>query len=174
MSGKPYLAAEDSALLRRALGSYSGSSCLEIGAGNGGNLVEPSGRFGLVVGTDIVRPGMDDWRKTGASYILADCASCVRSGVIDLVLFNPPYLAEETTGDVTIEGGHDLRVPKGFLSEALRVVKREGAVVFLLNDGADLDEFKQLSSESGFQIERVASERVFFEELAVYRATARV
>ncbi len=173
MSGEPYLASEDSALLRRALSSYSGSSCLEIGAGNGGNLVELSKRFGLVVGTDIVRPDMDDWKKTGASYIVADCATCIRPEVFDLVLFNPPYLSEEATGDVTVEGGRDLRVPKRFLSEALRAVKREGTVIFLLNDQADPDEFEQLSSRSGFHIERVASERVFFEELSVYRATAR-
>ncbi len=168
----PYLSAEDSALLRRALKPYSGDACLEIGAGNGGNLVDLSGRFRLVVGTDLQRPGMSDWKESGADFVLADCASCLRSASFDLVAFNPPYLRGPAAEDPEVSGGEGLEVPKRFLADALRAVKRSGEVVFLLNGEADIREFESICSEAGFRLDRVASERLFFEELAVYRARA--
>lgn len=173
MSGTPYLASEDSALLRRALEKYIGDSVLEIGAGNGGSLVELSRRFGLVVGTDMVMPGMTDWKAAGSNFVLADSASCVRSSSFDLVAFNPPYIAAETGDDAAVEGGSGLQVPKKFLNEALRVVRKTGSVVFLLNDQADPKEFEQLCEERGFRLERVLTQRAFFEELVVYAASQR-
>jgi release factor glutamine methyltransferase len=98
MIREPYLASEDSALLRSALGAYSGETCLEIGAGNGGNLLSLSERFDMVVGTDVVRPDMDDWKEKGPSYVLADGGSCLKDAAFDLVAFNPPYLKTAGAG----------------------------------------------------------------------------
>lgn len=171
MSGSPYLASEDSALLRKALRECSGRNCLEIGAGNGGNLVELTERFDLVVGTDVVRPAMSDWKEEGANYVLADGASCLRPFAFDLVAFNPPYIAADVREDLAVEGGRRLDVPKKFLGEALRAVKERGRVLFLLNDEADTQEFRELCERNGFRLELKESERIFFEELAVYEAT---
>lgn len=173
MSGTPYLASEDSALLRRALEKYTGDSFLEIGAGNGGSLVELSKRFDLVIGTDMVRPGMADWKGAGTDFILADSASCIRASTFDLVAFNPPYIMAETGDDAAVEGGLGLQVPKKFLREALRVVKRTGSVVFLLNEEADPKEIERICEERGFRLERVLAQRLFFEELVVYAASPR-
>jgi len=173
MSGEHYLASEDSALLRSALQGLSGRSCLEIGAGNCGNLVVVANWFGTVVGTDLVRPATSDWKRVGIDFVLSDGASCLRSGVFDLVVFNPPYLAVEVSDDPKVEGGRNLEVPKVFLREALRTVKESGRVVFLLNDEADPDEFESLCAEKPFVMACVATRRVFFEELRVYSAAAR-
>jgi release factor glutamine methyltransferase len=172
MSGEPYLASEDSALLRNALGHYSGGICLEIGAGNGGAMLDLARRFALVVGTDLRRPGMDDWKQGGGQYLLADRASCLRDASFDLVAFNPPYLRERGTDDSTVEGGVGLEVPRRFLEEALRVVKPAGRVIMLFNDQADVSEFERTCATRGFQLRLMASKRVFFEELSVYEASA--
>ena len=171
MSWEPYLSSGDSALLRKALGGRSGESCLEIGAGNGGNLVFLAGKFGLAVGTDLVRPRMADWKGAGADFVLADRASCMRDGSFDLVAFNPPYLAGDSD-DGAVDGGKSLDAPKGFLSEAIRVVKKEGEVVFLLNDEAEVEEFREIAAKGGFALKLLASERMFFEELSVFSATS--
>lgn len=174
MTSKPYLASEDSALLRSVLAGYSGRAALEIGAGNGGNLVELSKRFEVVVGTDLSRPEMADW-ASGAEFVLADAAGCVRDRHFDLVAFNPPYLAGEELGDRTVEGGKALEVPLRFLREALRVVRPDGKVVMLLDDQADMAVFEELCYGLGFSLRRVASKKMFFEELTVYEASkARV
>ncbi len=172
MTGKPYLASQDSALLRKALRANSAGSCLELGAGNGGNLVEMANRSALVVGTDIVMPAMSDWKEAGTNFLLADRGSCLRDSCFDLVTFNPPYLPAEPAEDTAVGGGRSLEVPESFLREALRVVKKSGTVVFLLNDAADEERMRRICAESGFRLERTASQRVFFEELRVYSATA--
>jgi len=165
-----YTSAEDSALLRRVLRSRSGGCLLEVGAGNGGALVDASRRHDLVVGTDILRPAMDDWKGAGSNYVLADRASCFRASSFDVVAFNPPYVPMDAGEDPAVGGGARLEVPKAFLVEAFRVVKRGGEVIFLLNDQADTKEFEKMCSEEGFTIRREASERAFFEELGVYSA----
>ena len=172
MSGETYISSEDSALLRGALQGLSGGSCLEIGAGNCGSLLELGGRFRLAVGTDLVRSAASDWRGKGIEIILADGASCLRPETFDLVAFNPPYLSGEVFDDRAVEGGRGLEVPKSFLREALRTVKRTGKVVFLLNDEADIGEFEEICSEKSFVMTRVTAKRVFFEELSVYSASA--
>ena len=167
MSG-PYLAAEDSSLLREALEEYSGDVALEIGAGNAGNLLALSKGFSYAVGTDLTRPMMVDWRQRGCDYVIADGASCVRDGCVDLVAFNPPYLPGE--GDSRVEGGRRLEVPLKFLRDALRVVRPKGRVVMLLNDEADMGQFMTACSEAGFSLAPVAKRHLFFEELTVYEA----
>ena len=172
MSGTPYIASEDSALLREALRGQSGGSCLEIGAGNTGNLLELSGRFGMAVGTDLARPSMTDWKGGRADLVIADLASCFVEGTFDLVAFNPPYLPGES-GDGAVDGGPFLAVPLRFLAEALRVVKGTGTVVFLLNDEADLGDIEEACARRGFELKLLLSKRMFFEELSVYAARRR-
>lgn len=170
MSGGQYLASEDSALLRRTLEGRSGERCLEIGAGNGGNLTWLTGRFHLVVGTDLLLPAMTDWKEAGANFVLADGASCLRDSAFDIVAFNPPYLPGPTE-DRAVDGGNSLEVPKEFLREALRTAKRDGEVVFVLNDQAEVEEFRRIAEEGGFTLRTLASKRLFYEELTAYSAS---
>jgi release factor glutamine methyltransferase len=169
---RPYIASEDSALLREVLRTYSGVSALEIGAGNCGSLVELSKGFVTAVGTDIVKPEMTDWRTSGADFLMADGASCLRTGVFDLVAFNPPYLLAEVTDDPATEGGAALEVPMRFLRNALRAVKVTGRIIMLLNDQAPIAEVEAECSRHGFRLAKVATRHLFFEELAVYEASA--
>ena len=168
---KPYTASEDSALLKETLKSYSGGLALEIGAGNGGNLVMLANGFQTTVGTDIAMPGMTDWRTPGANFVIADGASCLRSGSFDLVAFNPPYLPIEVGDDPATEGGPNLEVPKAFLQDAFRTVRRTGRIVMLLNNQALISEFEAQCSREGFRLTKVANKHLFFEELTVYEAS---
>ena len=171
MKGRPYLASEDSAFLRETLRLYHGETFLEIGAGNAGNLVDAAERFGVVLGTDLVRPSMEDWKGTNVNFVLADGASCLRESTFDMVAFNPPYLTNVGTGDIAVEGGEGLEVPERFLEGALRAVKREGRVLMLLNGDADLERFKLLCAQRRFGMRRLATRHLFFEELSVYEAS---
>jgi release factor glutamine methyltransferase len=167
---KPYIASEDSALLRSAVKGRSGSTCLEIGAGNGGNLVELSGSFELAVGTDIVRPDMRDWGRAGADYVLADRAECFGDRIFDLVVFNPPYLPSDRITDLAVDGGNEGEVPLGFLREGLRVVKDTGKILLLLRDEEPINLFDIECRRRGFTLTKVASRHLFYESLSVYEA----
>ena len=170
MSGETYTFSDDSRLLRSALEGARGGSFLEIGTGNAGVLAGAAPGFVTAVGTDLARPEMDDWRAT-ANVMLCDGASCFRDSSFDLVAFNPPYLRGR--GDRAVEGGEGLEVPLWFLKEALRVVKRDGRVVFVLDQDAEIGEFSDECSRSGFDLRKAASEHLFFEELTVYEAVPR-
>lgn len=172
MKSETYISSEDSRILRDALKDYSGERSLEIGTGNGGSLLELRENFDVVVGTDLSRPGMDDWKSAGVNFILADRASCMRPSVFDLVAFNPPYL-KGRIDDETVDGGEDLEIPIGFLEHAMRVVKRTGTIVFLLNDDSDIGAIRAICGKSGFELERVVSRNVFFEELTVYAGRSK-
>lgn len=170
MSEGPYISSEDSSLFREVLARYSGGRCLEIGAGNGGGLLVLSHSFSLVVGTDLVRPAMRDWERV-SDFIVTDVAACIAGSSFDLVAFNPPYLRGPVE-DRAVDGGVDLEVPLRFLAEALRVVKRDGKVLMLVNDGADIGALEAVCAKSGFGLRMVGERRLFYERLAVYEASA--
>lgn len=173
MNLRTYLASHDSALLRRALEGRSGAACLEIGCGNGGALVELSRRFGLAVGTDLVRPSAEDWKGV-ASVVLADCARCFRPGSFDLVAFNPPYLPSESIEDVAVDGGADgLEVPLRFLREAAVAVKERGAVVMLLSSENPMEKMEAECDRLGLEARKVAEQNLFEEVLSVYEMKRR-
>lgn len=172
MSLRPYLASEDSALLRNSLGGYSGTACLEIGTGNAGTLEELSRRFELAAGTDLVRPDPRIRGEQSVNFVLADRASCFRDSSFDLVAFNPPYIPSGTIGDVAVDGGREgTEVPLSFLREALRVVKKNGKVVLLLSGENRVDELEILCATKGFRMRKVAEERLFYERLFIYEAS---
>lgn len=158
-----YLASDDSNLIRRVLKRYSGECCLEIGAGNGGNLLELEKTFELAVGTELLRP------ERASNLVLADRATCFRNSVFDLVALNPPYLPSNRIEDITIDGGRDgIEVPLSFLEEAIRVVKPTGKVVMLLSNYNPLEKFKEICAENGLKMTLIESEDLFYERLSLY------
>lgn len=169
---EPYLAAEDSALLRTALKRYSGRRCLEMGSGNGGNLMQLAKTFVLTVGTDLTRPSTTDWLGS-ASTIMADSASCFRDESFDLVAFNPPYLGSEEVRDIAVDAGPGHEVLLRFLREALRVARKDGKVVFLASEETPPTILEKECGIAGFRLCEIASERGFFERLVVYEASPR-
>jgi release factor glutamine methyltransferase len=169
MSGVPYASSEDSALLRSAMAGRSGSSALEVGAGNGGGLDVLSHAFSLVVGTDLIRPGMGDWKVRGSNFVLADRATCFRSSVFDLVAFNPPYLPSDVTTDVAVDGGKEgTEVPLGFVEEALRVVAKGGRILMLLQADELPEKVAERIRAGGLRATAVAMKKMFFESLTVF------
>jgi release factor glutamine methyltransferase len=171
-AGRPrYLPAEDTDLLREALESFSGDSCLEIGFGSGAALASAAGRFRLAVGTDVV--ALEEARlatRAGVQLVLADMATCFRDGVFDVVFFNPPYLPSETIEDRAVDGGPTgVEVPVSFLMEGLRVVREEGVIVALLSTEGDVGSFLARCRSLGLRVEPIAEKRLFYETLSVFR-----
>lgn len=169
-----YIPSEDTATLARALRSYSGDACLEVGFGSGAVLSSLLPRFGLVVGTDLVTVAQAASAKGGAEVLLADRATCFRGGVFDVVAFNPPYLPSLDIRDRAVDGGRGgLEVPLRFLEEAMRVVKPGGRVVALLSTESDLETFQGECSRRGLALEEKERTPLFFETLVVFELRRR-
>ncbi|MBI3860062.1 MAG: methyltransferase domain-containing protein [Thaumarchaeota archaeon] len=168
---RSYVAAEDSAVLRNAISAYSGESCLEIGAGNGGNLIEASASFLRTAGTDLVRPDLTDWQGQGVDFVLTDLAACFRDGTFDLVFFNPPYLETENVEDIATDGGKSPGATLSFLREALRAVKPDGRVLMLVGGTSLGKELAEACREFGFAAKPAGSKHMFYEELTLYEVS---
>lgn len=174
MKPRPYLPSEDSELLRRAVRAYSGESCLEMGAGKAGTVIELAESFELAVGTDLVPPGRLDWKGQPGNFVLADRATCFKDESFDLVAFNPPYLPSETIEDIAVDGGSGgVEVPLRFLKEALRVVRRSGKVVMLLSSQDSFQEIKSECAKRNVGLRRIAEKWLFFEGLYILEASPR-
>ena len=172
MRGAPYLASDDSELLRSVVVTYSGESCLEMGAGVGVTLADLAKRFSLAVGTDLVIPDRRGWRGRPGNFVLADRAACFSDGSFDLVAFNPPYLPSEGIEDVAVDGGAEgVEVALGFLREAFRVVKRRGKVVLLLSSLDSIEDVQRECARNSFSLRRVAEKGLFFERLYVFECS---
>ena len=165
-----YLPAEDTDLLREALESFKGDSCLEIGFGSGAVLASVASRFRLAVGTDVI--GVEEARMAlggPCQLVLADRAKCFQDGVFDLVFFNPPYLPSRQIVDRTVDGGPTgVDVPITFLEEGLRVLREGGTVVALLSTEGDLESFLIHCGNLGLTVETVTERRLFYETLSVF------
>jgi release factor glutamine methyltransferase len=171
MSSGTYLFSDDSALLREGVSRLSGKSFLEVGAGNGGVLAAASACFDEVIGIDLSRPSMP-LDPDSTSFVLADAATCFADHTFDVVALNPPYLPSESIDDPTVDGGPSLQVAARFLEEGLRAVKRDGKVLLVLNDQADVSQFLDACRTKGFALRKVGSRKLFYEELSLYEATA--
>ena len=165
---KTYISAEDSRLLRRASGYFSGNRCLEIGVGYGSNLLELCNSFNDVTGTDIERTE-GFLRASGANFVISDAGSCFRDGTFDLILLNPPYLPSDEIEDLAVDGGKfGLDVASKFLAEAARLVSSSGKILLVLSSLNSKEQLALICKSLGLYSEPLETESVFFESLTVY------
>lgn len=174
MSSRAYISSDDSALLRSVMQGRSGRASLEMGAGNGGGLIELAQGFVLTVGTDLKGPARGRAELAGADFVVADAASCFRERVFDLVAFNPPYVPTERIEDATVDGGvAGSDISLHFLREALRVVREDGKILMLLSSDNPIEPFGTECKRLGFRITRITEKRLFYETLSVYEASRK-
>jgi release factor glutamine methyltransferase len=168
-----YLYSEDSKLLGSYLSTVDGTgNFLEIGFGNGGNLlsIAKRTRFETIAGTDIMK--LDPVREElpiNVELFITDKASCFRPEIFDLVVFNPPYVPSSGIVDITTDGGvGGMEVPLQFLASALSVIKQDGKIATVLSSEDSLGDLEQFCKSRHLQFRKVAELALFFETLFVF------
>lgn len=167
---KPYLPSQDTKLLRRSVKEYTGGSALEIGFGSGSVTEELSKNFKLVVGTELILH-REQFSSLGGPWhrIIADRATCFRSSIFDLVVFNPPYLPSDSIEDITVDGGGGgVEIPLLFLDEALRVIRRDGKALMVISNAGEIARMETRCRAMGLRFRIIAEEDLFYESLYVY------
>lgn len=173
-----YEPAEDThLLLRAALEEVSAEDVvLEMGAGRGlvSKSLVPLAR--RVIATDINPGAVRLLRREGIDTVRSDLFTGIRSR-FDLVLFNPPYLP---TGEEEVlegwlnrafDGGYTGRDTINRFLEELgdHLNAGSGRALLLVSSISDPSEVTQKARREGLEVEVVASEKYFFEELLVLR-----
>jgi len=170
---KPYVYAEDSALLGNYLSEINSSgNLLEIGTGGGVNLqcLADKKQFDMIIGTDIAN--LADARKEltrDVELVQTDRAHCFRRNTFDLIITNPPYVPTPDICDISIDGcTGGMEVPLAFLTSALKVMKKQATVVMLLSSEDSLQELFRYCAENKLDCRKIRERRLFFEVLYLF------
>jgi release factor glutamine methyltransferase len=165
-----YLSSDDSQLLRQVAKMYRGTRCAEIGIGYASNLVELSGHFEEIIGTDIrLTDGFEILKNKGFSLVVSDRTTCFKDEIFDLVITNPPYLPSEGITDPTVDGGTGgFEIPSSFLREALRVLRPAGAILIVISSETSTLQFKRFCAENNLRVKEIVEKSLFFETLTAY------
>jgi release factor glutamine methyltransferase len=170
-----YEAAEDSELLARIVAQYAHGTVLDVGTGSG-ILARTAQEKGLVVtAVDIDPAVVRALEHEPFSVVLSDRFSAV-PGTYDTIICNPPYLPNDAeVHDAALYGG-----PKGyeytvaFLTEAKHHLTPNGQLLFLISSLTKPSVVERTLRNEGYTWSIVAREKLFMEELLVYRATLAV
>lgn len=157
---------------------------LEMGAGSGeiSFSLPPQHTIILCVDVNPVAVNYMCTRKekdmrTNISLLQSDLFENIPQQKFDLIFFNTPYLPDEEidaeTGpvhDIALHGGpNGNEVCLRFLEEAREYLADDGVIFVLVSSLGGAKQVKERALELYGVCEPVASERLFMEELIVYR-----
>lgn len=175
-----YEPAEDTFLLADDLDVHRGERVLELGTGCGLLAILAAKAGAKAVATDINPSALECANKNAVAhgvgdkidFRLGDLFVPVSGESFDLIIFNPPYLpvapGEELGGllDCAWEAGPDGRaVIDRFLSELAGHLTTNGRALFVQSSLADVEKTIRTPKASGFQVEVMAREKLWSEEL---------
>jgi release factor glutamine methyltransferase len=171
--GDVYPPSEDTYLLCEAAVEEArlDDTALEVGTGSGVIAEALKDKVESVVATDINPSAVLAAHERGVSAVRTDLVAAL-DATFDLIVFNPPYLpsTDETPDDAmshALGGGETGReTAERFLDDVKRVLAPEGRVLIVASSLSGVEEFEE---REDYTVERVATERYFFEEIVVLR-----
>ena len=184
-----YEPSDDTYLLLDALEKIDidpGFIVLEVGCGTGIVSIALSCWAASVVACDINPHAVDICKKNAArnkaknvEVVESDLFSNV-SGRFDLIVFNTPYLPQDSDETVSGEinhawdGGADGRkVIDKFLSGVSKHLSSSGKVIFLESSLSDYEKSVRYLESIGFEVKIVSRKKLHFEEIVVIEAVRK-
>lgn len=174
-----YEPAEDSRLLAQTVVDDLTGTPLVVDVGTGSGFVgatiqeETSAR---VIGTDLNPHACRRAQERGLAVVRADLIHSFREGMVDVVVFNPPYLPvdPETEWDdwfeVALSGGESGRVViEAFLDDVGRVLTPHGRVYLLVSTFTGMDRVVEYAGGCGFSVVALADVSYPGETLTVLK-----
>ena len=92
----------------------------------------------------------------------------------DVIVFNPPYVISDSLEEKALDGGKNGReILDRFLLQMENFLNENGMVFFLQNNLNGFKESEELLKRLNFNFQIIARQKLFFEELVVFRAWKR-
>ena len=174
-----YQPAEDSFLMSRILkeqvpnliNQNPNLKFLEIGAGSGIHL-ETASSLGIkkenIFSSDIDKKSVSHCSSLGFNCIHSDLFENI-SGKYDLIIFNPPYLPEDSHEPkssrlATTGGKKGNEIILKFLEQAKNYLKIDGKIFLITSSLAEDVNFEKL----GYNAKEIGCEKLFFERLCIW------
>ncbi|MCX6801881.1 MAG: methyltransferase [Candidatus Diapherotrites archaeon] len=168
---------EDSFILAESIKAKPGVKALDIGCGSGIQAVNMALQGAEVLAVDInpeaVKNVLENARLLGLEKKVTAKKSDLFSkveGKFGLICFNPPYVPGDRKKDRSIFGGRrGWEVLHAFLDKAPGHLKKGGECFFICSSLNDFAALGEKISCLGLRFEIVSRQKLFFEELAVFR-----
>ena len=179
---------EDSFLLAKALDKkwIRNQKCLDLGCGSGiqtMQLLENGADFVTAADIDAsalyftqfnLEENFSREKINRVTILESDLFENLDEKKFDVIAFNPPYVISDSLEEKALDGGKSGReVLDRFLLQAENLLNENGMVFFLQNDLNGFKETEDLLKRLHFQFEILARQKLFFEELVVFRAWKR-
>ena len=171
-----YYPREDSLLLAKALENESlKKKVLEIGCGSGFLSIVMAKKGAEVTAVDGSKDAVEATRLNAKKNDVS--LTCFGSGLFssvtskfDLIVFNPPYLPDESN-DATYSGGKTGRkVIEKFIENTKDFLERDGKILLLISSLTGENEVIPLFHTYSFKTKVIAREKIPWEELMVIEA----
>lgn len=168
-----YEPAEDSYLIEKHIKNYSSDSCLEIGTGTGILALEASKYCKKVLAVDIDKEAIDyckkNIKKKNIKFKLSDLFSNVE-GKFDLILFNPPYLPNDSLiKDKALDGGKKgYEIIEKFLNNVNSHLNQDGKILLIFSSLTNKKKIDSLIKKNALKFKELEKQKFFFEEIYLY------
>lgn len=169
---------EDSFLLSSCIPTLSGKTFLDLGCGSGiQGLTAFLNGAGKVVFADKNPSALLNAKQNAQGCGMKNF-ELVQSDLFenitqkfDCISFNPPYIESDEIKFIEVDGGKKGRIVLDrFLSEVKNFLLPSGTVFFLQSNLNGVPKTKKTLAQNGFEYKIVAKQKLFFEELLVFRA----
>jgi release factor glutamine methyltransferase len=174
-----YPPSEDSALLANSFSLPAHAHCLDLGCGSGiqGLVMARLGARSVTFcdqSQTALAAARHNAEKNRAEceteFVRSDLFAALSGRRFDLIAFNPPYGPSEDVKWKDTDGGKKGRETLDRFLDQLPEHLTEGGEAFFLQSSLNGEaKTKKRLKELGFAFRIVAREKLFFEELAVYR-----
>ncbi|MBU0466474.1 MAG: methyltransferase [Nanoarchaeota archaeon] len=171
-----YEPAEDSYLLEKEVKvRANGKRVLDVGTGSGiqARAALDSGAK-EVLAVDVNPESVEHCKKKEINAIQSYLFSNISSGKFDLIIFNPPYLPYDSLEDrvsalATSGGKKGDEIIVRFLKDVGDYLSEDGIILLVVSSLTPLGEIGNVLKEKNFVKKVIASEKVFMEELWVWK-----
>jgi HemK-related putative methylase len=145
---------------------------LEIGAGSGIHL-ETAKNSGIklenIFSSDIDKKSVSHCQLLGFNCIHSDLFEKIPKLKFDLIIFNPPYLPEDSrepkdSQTATTGGKKGNEIILKFLGQSKKFLSKNGKIFLITSSLAENIDFKKL----GYNAKEIGCEKLFFERLCIW------
>jgi release factor glutamine methyltransferase len=184
-----YSPREDSYMLEEAVHDHAYGKCLDMGTGSGILAKAAERNAAFVVALDIDENAIKEARKFLGPTILCEKSdlfdyfeekkyiknkqfSRLLSDLkFDTIIFNPPYLPDDKrVKDVALDGGKKgTEVLEKFFAKVNAYLAEKGIVLIVFSSLTNKAKVDEIIENYMMVHEEIAVERIFFEELYVYK-----
>lgn len=174
----PYEPREDSFLLQKYVKKLAKGIVLDVGTGSGIQALTAgeNSKVNKVYAVDVDEEVIQHCKNAVKSEKIIFLQSDLFQNIIikfDIVIFNPPYLPQESDSrDIRLEGGKKgYEVIGRFLSQVNNYLIIKGCILLLFSSLTNKDKVIDLIEQNLFDYEELEKSHVFFEDLFVYKIT---